>query len=89
MHLDKDLKSQTVADKNMIETIRDIEEGFVQTLKRLRERIEELESAKADLLKEIEELKKAAEEKADTLEDEVTALTEEVKSLKELLGHTE
>jgi len=75
--------------ENVIKTVRDIEEGLVETLRKLRKRIETLESEKADLLKEIEGLKKAAEKKAETLEDEVSALKEEVKSLKELLGYAE
>ena len=83
------LGKRTVTHKSVIEKIRDIEEGLMQTLKKLRERIETLESEKANLLKEIEQLKKAAEKKADTLEDEVSSLREEVKSLKELLGYTE
>ena len=83
------LGKQMVTHKSVVEKIRDIEEGLMQTLKKLRKRIETLESEKADLLMEIEELKKKAEKKAETLEGEVSSLREEVKSLKELLGYTE
>ncbi len=78
-----------ITHKSVIEKIRDIEEGLMGTLKKLRERIETLEIEKDDLLKDIEALKKGAEKKAETLEDEVSSLREEVKSLKELLGFTE
>jgi uncharacterized coiled-coil DUF342 family protein len=73
----------------LIEEIRHIEEGLVQTLKQLRQRIETLQSQKTDLLNEIDELKKKAENKAETLEDELSSLKEEVESLKKLLGYTE
>ncbi|KPV61748.1 MAG: hypothetical protein AOA66_1718 [Candidatus Bathyarchaeota archaeon BA2] len=48
-----------------------------------------MESEKADLLEEIEKLKKAGEEKASTLEKEVATLRKEVESLKELVGSLE
>ena len=83
------LGKRTVTHKSVIEKIRDIEEGLMQTLRKLRARIETLENEKADLLKELEELKKGVERKAETLEDEVSSLREEVKSLKDLLGYTE
>ena len=59
--------------------------GSVKTLKNLREKIEKLESEKADLVLEIDGLRKAGEEKADALEEEVVALRKEADSLKKLL----
>ncbi len=61
----------------------------MQNLKNLREKIEKLENEKADLIAEIEELRKAGEKKASTLEEEVTTLRKEAKSLKKLLKSME
>ncbi len=55
------------------------------TLRSLREKIEKLESAKTDLMAEIEDLKEKAETKATSLEEEVAKLREEAESLKEML----
>jgi predicted nucleic acid-binding Zn-ribbon protein len=57
----------------------------MSTLRSLREKIEKLESEKADLLAELEGLREKAEIKAHSLEDEVTKLREEAESLKEML----
>ncbi|MEM2995057.1 MAG: hypothetical protein QXI91_03440 [Candidatus Bathyarchaeia archaeon] len=78
-----------VSIKNMVERIKGIRVEFMQTLKNLREKIKTLESERADLLMEIEKLKKIAESRVVALESEVTMLREEVKSLRELLGYTE
>lgn len=61
----------------------------MQTLRSLRKKIDNLESEKANLLEEIEKLKKAGEEKADALEQEVATLRKEMESLKELVGNLE
>jgi predicted nucleic acid-binding Zn-ribbon protein len=61
----------------------------VQTSISLREKIEKLESEKADLLEEIEKLRKVGEEKASALEEEVATLRKEVESLRTLLGDLE
>ena len=58
----------------------------MQTLKDLREKISALETEKASLLAEIEQLKKTAEAKAASLEKEVAELKDEAGSLKKLLG---
>jgi len=55
------------------------------TLRELREKISSLESEKASLLAELEELQEKARTKASSLEDEVTQLREEAESLKEML----
>ena len=60
----------------------------MQTLRSLRKKIDNLESEKANLLEEIEKLKKAGEEKADALEQEVATLRKEMESLKELINAT-
>jgi chromosome segregation ATPase len=75
--------------KNMIERIRGIKGELMQTLKVLRERIKTLEIERANLMLEIDKLRKTAESRATALESEVTMLREEVKSLRELLGYPE
>jgi uncharacterized Zn finger protein len=85
----KEGEKGTVSIKNMVERIMEIKGEFMQTLKNLREKIKTLETERANLLIEIEKLKKAAESKISALESEVNMLREEVKSLRELLGYTE
>lgn len=80
---------EVVSIKNMVERIKGIKGEFMQTLKNLREKIKTLETERANLMLEIEELKKMAESKVSALESEVGMLKEEVKSLKELLGYGE
>ena len=80
---------EKVSVKNMVERIRFIKGELMQTLKNLREKIKTLETERANLMLEIEELKKMAESKVNALESEVAMLREEVKSLKELLGYPE
>ena len=58
----------------------------MSTLRDLRKKISNLESEKADLLAELEELREKAETKATNLEDEVAQLREEAESLKEMLN---
>ena len=83
------LGKEKITVKGIIEEIKGIEKGLMQTLGNVREKIEKLESEKADLLAEIEKLRKAGEEKASALERELATLRKEVKSLKELLGSLE
>ena len=83
------LGKERITVKGMIEEIKGIEKGLMQTLTNLREKIEKLEGEKADFLAEIEKLRKAGEEKASALEKEVATLRKEVKSMKELLGSLE
>ncbi|MEM2517924.1 MAG: hypothetical protein QXO49_03080 [Candidatus Bathyarchaeia archaeon] len=80
---------KTVSIKNMVEKIKVVKGELMQTLKDLREKIKTLETERANLMVEIEKLKKAAESKVSALESEVNMLREEVKSLRELLGYTE
>ena len=61
----------------------------MQTLMNLREKIKTLETERANLMIEIEKLKKNAESKVSALESEVSMLREEMESLRELLGYTE
>ncbi len=70
----------------MIRQINEIEAGLMQTLKGLREKISALETEKARLMAEIEQLKKTAEAKAISLEKEVAALRDEAESLKKMLS---
>jgi len=83
------LGKEGITIKGIIKEIKGIEEGLMQTLRSLREKIEKLETEKADLLEEIEKLREAGEEKASALEKEVTTLRKEVESLKKLLGSLE
>ncbi len=80
---------ETVSVKNMVERIKDIKGEFMQTLKNLRGKVKTLETERANLMIEIEKLKKMAESKVSALEGEVSMLREEVNSLRELLGYTE
>ncbi len=81
--------AETKNIKNMVEKIKEIREGLTQTLRVLREKINTLETERASLLVEIEQLKKVAESRASALEVEVKQLREEIKSLRELLGVSE
>src|SRR3972149_1466344 len=75
--------------RSLIEKIKEIREGLVQTLTVLREKMKTLETERSSLLVEIEKLKKVAESRANDLEIEVNQLREELKSLRELLGSSE
>jgi len=86
---EKSEKEETVSIKNMVERIKVIKGELMQTLKNLREKIKTLETERANLMLEIEKLKKAAESRVSALESEVNMLRDEVKSLRELLGYTE
>lgn len=83
------LGKEKITVKGMIEEIKGIEKGLMQTSRNLREKIEKLESEKADFLAEIEKLRKAGKEKASTLEKEIATLRKEVKSMKKLLSGLE
>jgi len=71
----------------MVGRIRGIKEELMQTLTSLRDKIKTLETERANLMDEIEELREVAESRATALEEEVSTLREEVKSLKDLLGY--
>ena len=75
--------------KNLVEKIKEIRGGLMQTLTVLREKMKTLETERASLLVEIEKLRKVAESRANDLEIEVNQLREELKSLKEILGASE
>ena len=83
------LGTERITIKGVIKEIKGIEKGLMQTLRSLREKIQKMESEKADLLGEIEKLRKVGEEKATALETEVATLRKEVESLKKLLGDLE
>jgi len=80
---------ETVSIKNMVERIKVIKGELMQTLKNLREKIKTLETERANLMVEIEKLRKVAESRVNALESEVNILREEVKSLRDLLGYAE
>jgi septal ring factor EnvC (AmiA/AmiB activator) len=78
--------SETTNVKDAVEKIKGIRDGFMLTLKALREKIKTLETERASMMVEIEKLKKAAKSRASVLESENSQLREEIKSLKELLS---
>jgi ribosomal protein L37AE/L43A len=80
---------ERVSIKSMVERIKGIKGELMQTLKNLREKIKTLETERANLMIEIEKLKKIAESRVNALESEVNMLREEVKSLRDLLGYPE
>ncbi len=82
-------EKERVTLKGMIKEIKGIEKELVQTLGDLRAKIEKLKSERAELLEEIEILKKAGEKRASILEKEIASLREEVEYLKETLGDLE
>lgn len=75
--------------KDLAVKVKEIHEGFTHTLRALREKIKTLETERAGLWAEIENLKKVAESRANALETEVNQLREEIRSLRELLGASE
>lgn len=79
----------TVSVKNMVERIKSIKGELMQTLKNLREKIKTLETERANLMIEVEKLKKIADSKLNTLESEVNTLREQVKALADLLDYAE
>jgi len=80
---------ETVNVKNVVERIRGIKGELMQTLVSLREKINTLETERASLMVEIENLRKVAESRVDALENEVSMLRSEAKSLRDLLGYEE
>jgi septal ring factor EnvC (AmiA/AmiB activator) len=78
---------ETANVKNMTDRIKDIKGELMQTLKNLHEKIKTLETERANLMIEIDKLRKVAESRASALESEVSMLRDEVKSLRELLGY--
>jgi uncharacterized Zn finger protein (UPF0148 family) len=80
---------ETANIKNMVERIKDIKGELMQTLMNLREKINTLETERANLMVEIEKLRKVAESRVDALEGEVSMLRNDVKSLRDLLGYKE
>ena len=71
--------------KGKVNEIKEIEKGLTLMLGDLREKLEKLKNERAELLEEIEELKRIGESRASNLEDEIASLRDEVESLKEML----
>jgi uncharacterized coiled-coil DUF342 family protein len=65
--------------------IRAVRDQLMHTLKELREKIAALETEKAKLISEVDDLRKAAEARVTTLESEVGQIRLEAKSLRALL----
>jgi hypothetical protein len=68
--------------------INSIRERLKQTSRSLRVKIKTLEIERALLLREIQELKRAAKLRASALESEVSELREEINSLREVIGQS-
>jgi hypothetical protein len=73
--------------RNMLERIKGVKEVLMET-RNLGKKIKTLDTERANLMVEIEKLKKMAESKISALENEVSIMREEVKSLRELLGYS-
>jgi vacuolar-type H+-ATPase subunit I/STV1 len=82
-------KEETVSIKSMVERIKGIQGELVQTLRNLREKIKTLETERASLMSEIENLRKVAEARINALESEVNILRDDVKSLRDILGYAQ
>ena len=80
---------ETTNVKNMVDKIKNIKGGLMQTLINLREKINTLETERANLMVEIEELRMVAEARVTALENEVGTLRNDAKSLRDLLGPEE
>ena len=88
--IETNMKTEEAARiKDIVGRIKIVKEGLMQTLVNLREKIKTLETEKASLMIEIENLRRAAESRADTLENEVNGLREEARSFRDLLGYAE
>ena len=72
-----------------VKEIKGVEKELSNMLGDLKEKIENLKTERAELIEQIEELKRMGETKASTLEDEIASLREEVESLKEMLDENE
>ena len=79
----------TASIKSMVERIRDIKGELMLTLKNLREKIETLETERANLMIEIDKLRKVAESRVNALDSEVHTLREQVEDLRNLLGYSD
>jgi predicted RNase H-like nuclease (RuvC/YqgF family) len=80
---------ETANIENVVERIKGIKGELMQTLVNLREKISTLETERASLMVEIEDLRKLAESRVYALENEVSMLRSEAKSLRDLLGYEE
>lgn len=69
----------------MLERIQGMKKALIQT-RNLCKKMKTLETERASLMVEVEELKKMAESKVNALESEVSSLRNEVKALADLLG---
>jgi transcription elongation factor Elf1 len=78
---------EAVNIKDMVERVRGIKGELMQTLVNLREKIKTLETERANLMIERDELRKVAETRVSALEDEVTMLRNDARSLQDLLGY--
>jgi chromosome segregation ATPase len=81
--------AETANVQDLVERVKGIHNGLLQTLATLRARIKTLETERGSLMLDIEDLKQVAESRAEELEDEVARLREEIRSVREFLGSTE
>lgn len=83
-------ETETTADvKDMVDRIKGIKGELMLTLRNLRDKIKTLETERANLMLEIDKLRKVAESRVNALDSEVSMLRDEVKSLRDLLGYSE
>ena len=81
--------AETPTLEELVEKVRSIHSGLIQTRKSLHEKLSRLETERGSLMLELGDLQKDAEFRAEVLEDEICQLRDEIRSLKELLGSTE
>jgi len=81
--------AETPKLQDLLEKVKEIHNGLIQTKKTLHEKISRMEMDRGSLMLEMGDLEKVAESRADALEDEICQLREEIRSLKELLGSGE
>ena len=81
--------AETQKFQDLVEKVKSIRNGLIQTQKKLRDRINKLQTERGSLMLELGDLKEDAESRADALEGEICQLREEIRSLKELLGSSE
>ena len=74
--------------KVTIEELKGIKNGFSVILENLKEKIEKLKNERAEVMEEIEALKREGIRRKGSLENELAFLREEVRDLKKTLGES-
>lgn len=75
--------------KVTVEELKEIEKGFSLILEDLKVKIEKLKIERAEIMEEIDALKKEGKRRKGSLENEIELLREEVEDLKKILDKSE